>query len=79
MPTAMSIHMDIIATHANGCPLRLLGLLEADAFNFTHDVCGIRRHLNRNTGKLENCFVPRYAMPANINPGAEIEKAIFGT
>lgn len=55
--------MDITATHANGCPLRLRDLLDADDFNFAHDVFGIERHLNRETGALENCFLPRYALP----------------
>ena len=55
----MDAEMDIIATHANGCPLKLQELLEADDFNFTHDVFGIRHHLNRETGQLENHFSPR--------------------
>jgi hypothetical protein len=53
--------MDLTATHMNGCPLRLAELLNAPMFDFSHDVFGIRRHLNRETGKLENCFVPRFA------------------
>lgn len=53
--------MDIVATHANGCPLKLTELLAADDGNFAHDVFGIRRHLNRSTGKLEDCFLPRFA------------------
>lgn len=57
--------MDINACHSNGTPLRLDALLEADDDTFVHDVFGIRRHLNRETGKLENCFVPRLAAPAN--------------
>jgi hypothetical protein len=36
-------------------------LLAADDFNFIHDVGGIQRHMNRETGKLENCFLPRCA------------------
>lgn len=55
--------MDIIAVHRNGCPLRLAELLAADDFNFAHDVFGIRRHLDRTTGQLRNCFVPRFARP----------------
>lgn len=55
------IEMDITATHLNGCPLKLQELLDASMFDFTHDILGIRRHLNRRTGKLENCFLPRYA------------------
>ena len=57
----MTAVMDIDACHNNGCPLKLKELLEADNFNFAHDVFGIRQHINRETGKLENCFLPRYA------------------
>jgi hypothetical protein len=57
----MDAAMDITATHANGCPLKLQKLLAADDFNFAHDVFGIRRHLNRETGQLENHFLPRCA------------------
>ena len=53
--------MDISACHLNDCPLKLDELLSADEFEFTHDVFGIRRHLNRETGKLEDFFFPRYA------------------
>jgi hypothetical protein len=55
--------MDILATHCNGCQLRLQKLLVANDFDFSHDVFGIRRHLNRQTGQLEGCFVPRFAVP----------------
>lgn len=57
---AFEVQIDITAAHANGCPLRLAELLAADDFNFSHDTVGIMRHLNRDTGQLEN-FVPRYA------------------
>jgi len=57
----MTAVMDIDACHSNGCPLRLKELLEADDFNFAHDVFGIRRHIDRRTGKLTQCFLPRYA------------------
>ena len=53
--------MDIDACHSNGCPLKLHELLEADDFNFAHDAFGIRKHIDRTTGKLQDCFVPRYA------------------
>lgn len=58
----IEIQMDVTATHANGCRLRLLELLKADDFNFAHDVFGIRRHLNRTTGELGDHFTPRYAV-----------------
>lgn len=53
--------MDVTATHANGCRLRLNDLLAAEPFDFAHDVFGIRRHLNRTTGQVEGHFSPRYA------------------
>jgi hypothetical protein len=55
------IVMDITAVHANGNPLRLADLLEADDFNFAHDVCGIENCLNRETAELENFFSPRFS------------------
>lgn len=51
--------MDLTACHANGCPMDFAKLLAADDFNFAHDLFGIRRHLNRETGELEHCFLPR--------------------
>lgn len=53
--------MDVVATHANGMPLRLGELRIADDFNFIHDIAGIRNCLDRQTGKLSNNFVPRFA------------------
>ena len=35
-------------------------LLEADDFNFAHDVFGIIRHMDRTTGKLTDFFSPRF-------------------
>lgn len=56
------VMMDITATHCNGCRLRLDELLGADNLNFSHDICGIYRHLDRGTGRLGGCFVPRFAV-----------------
>jgi hypothetical protein len=56
------LHMDLTACHANGCPLQLAELLQADLFEFTHDVCGIQRHIDRRTGKMGGCFWPRFAV-----------------
>lgn len=53
--------MDLTACHANGCPLDLPRLESADDANFGHDVFGIRRHLDRTTGSLTQCFIPRCA------------------
>lgn len=56
-----TIIMDINATHSNGCPLRL-GMFEgSNDPDFIHDILGIRRHINRKTGRLEDCFTPRFA------------------
>lgn len=60
-----SSRMDITATHANGNPLRLQDLLEADDFNFAHDWYGIRNCIDRTTGKLMNLFRPRFSQPDN--------------
>lgn len=55
----LQAHMDITACHANGCPMDLECWLAADEFNFAHDFFGINRHINRETGGLDNCFLPR--------------------
>ena len=57
----MSVHMDIQACHTHGCPLDLDGLLDANPSDFGHDVWGIHQNIDRKTGKLLNCFVPRCA------------------
>jgi hypothetical protein len=54
--------MDLDACHSNGCALNLNALAhEASDFDVLHDVGGIARHLDRETGKLGGCFSPRYA------------------
>lgn len=50
--------MDIDACHMV-CPLDLVKLEGFDDANLLHDVLGINRHLNRETGELEDCFLPR--------------------
>jgi len=57
----LDFEMDISACHANGCPLRLEKLLAATDFDFSHDILGIRKNLNRETGGLYGNFHPRYA------------------
>lgn len=57
----LELHMDITAAHANGSPLRLRDLLNADDVDFGHDVFGISRYLDRRTGKLTENFSPRYS------------------
>lgn len=60
----LELRMDLTATHASGCPLRLANLLSAPSGDFAHDVFGIRQHIDRETGQLGECFLPRYAQPA---------------
>lgn len=55
------ICMDIWATHSNDVKLNINKLLEADDFNFAHDINGIRGHIDRTTGKLTKGFLPRVA------------------
>lgn len=62
LSSKMDVIMDIEAGHL-AIPLDLDKLLNAPAGDFGHDIGGIRRHLNRTTGKLENCFLPRCAKP----------------
>lgn len=56
----LSLWMDISAVHSK-YPIRLQEWLEADNFNFLNDVFGIIKHLNRQTGELEEFFLPRFA------------------
>lgn len=57
--------MDLTACHANGMKLNLEKLLNAPEEDFCHDVFGIRRYIDRFTGKIDGCFVPRCASLAN--------------
>jgi hypothetical protein len=62
----MDLLMDLEATHANGNPLRLQALLDADAFNFAHDIYGIQNTMDRANGVLTNCFQPRFTDYAKL-------------
>ena len=53
--------MDVTAVHRNGCPLKLRDLLASEAFDFSHDIEGIQRHIDRSTGRLGGEFLPRCA------------------
>ena len=57
----MDLIMDLDVCHSNGCPLDFAKLLNAPKYDFTHDLAGIHRHINRSTGALEDCFLPRTA------------------
>lgn len=53
--------MDLSATHANGCALKLRDMLNGRREDLMHDAFGIGAHIDRSTGKLGGCFLPRYA------------------
>lgn len=55
------VEMDLIATHVNGCPMDFYRMMTGDLPGFAHDIHGIAHHLDRSTGKLMDCFVPRFA------------------
>ena len=56
----IDIVMDLSACHVT-CPLKLKDMLEWNGqADFMHDISGIYRHLNRETGELEDCFLPRF-------------------
>jgi hypothetical protein len=58
-PRKWELEAEITMVH-EAHPLRLREMLMADDFNFMHDMVGIRVHLDRTTGKLRDCFVPRF-------------------
>jgi len=57
----MNVLMDVQACHCNGCKLNLDELLKSDKRNFLHDIAGISKNINHETGKLDNHFWPRFA------------------
>lgn len=59
--TKFDIVMDITACHLNGNPLRLHDMLAGDEIHLIHDILGIERHLDRDTGKLRDGFTPRFS------------------
>ena len=54
----LGLTMDLLACH-NETPLNLAVLLASRKADFGHDVFGICRHLDRETGELQDCFWPR--------------------
>ena len=55
----VNIMLDLEVCHSNGTPLDFDKLLAFDDCNFLHDINGIARHIDRNTGELKDCFLPR--------------------
>jgi hypothetical protein len=62
--TRLDFIMDLEVVHSiHG--LDLERLLKSDNFSFVHDVCGIANNLDRETGDLLNCFLPRFTAKAD--------------
>ncbi len=57
--------MDLEACHANGCPLDFERMLAGRDIDLLHDIYGINRHICHETGKLQNCFLPRFSKKIN--------------
>jgi hypothetical protein len=53
--------LDLVACHLNGSPLRLEDMAIGDDLDLLHDFMGIRRHIDRETGKLIGDFTPRFS------------------
>lgn len=61
-----NLTLDLVTLHVNGCALDLAGMLHAGEGDFCHDIDGIRRHIDRRTGRLLRGFSPRYALAARL-------------
>ena len=60
----LDVMMDLEFCHENAQELDFEKLLAFDDANLVHDIGGIRRHFNRETFELEDCFSPRCSIPA---------------
>jgi hypothetical protein len=56
-----TIVMDLMNADTSLAPegLNFENLATCDHETFGHDMLGIRQHMNRETGQLEGCFLPR--------------------
>jgi len=65
-----SVEMDLIACHNGGCPLDFAAMATSEDFSqVAHDINGIGRYLDRETGELDDHFHPRFALPEPLKPG----------
>lgn len=65
---AKELNMDLSACHCNGTPMDFAKLLAAEDHHFGHDVWGIRRFMDRETGKLLKNFSPRCHAAVQAEP-----------
>lgn len=67
----IDLMLDLAATHLNGNPLRLADMVAWDRdFDIAHDVFGIERHLDRETGKMTDFFSPRFTDQTAVRAAA---------
>jgi len=66
----VDVEMDLCACHANGCQLDFEKLERFDDFNLLHDLLGIARCLDHNTGRLRRHFLPRCSLPSRLQKPA---------
>lgn len=71
------IEMDLDAVNSNGYELDFEKLSKFDDGNFAHDIFGIRRHIDRETGGLKDFFIPRCSgAPKWIKQHGEYTRAV---
>jgi len=63
----LDYEMSLIACHNSGCALDLEKLAATDRFNLAHDLHGIHRTIDHETGQLAGFFWPRCAMPVTAD------------
>ena len=64
---AIGLTMDLSALQANANPpYDLARLLESHSVDFWHDVSGIRQSIDRETGKLQDLFEPRFGRRSGL-------------
>ena len=64
--------MDIHRAHEI-TPIDLSALATASDVDLIHDVSGIMKHIDRDTGELVDCFVPRYVRPQIDSPAVSLD------
>lgn len=68
-----SREMDLIACHNGGCPLDFAAMAAFEDFSqVAHDIVGIGRYLDRETGELDSGFAPRFSLPEPLKPGDKV-------
>jgi len=60
IPDRIKLIVNLAMAHRH-MPLDLFMLLSAPDTDFVHDVWGILRHIDKETGAMRDCFVPRTA------------------